>query len=118
MHLFVNKKKCVEKDKYFTVVLHDIVCIWYTYEHNNNVNKYNKGVRKMERDFTDLTKQLEGLEGWRVEVETTYGEKRRFIVGRSTGVRPIHLEVLTRRSLGGCGAEREYAKVTRLYQVR
>ena len=23
--------------------------------------------------------------GWRVEVETTYGETRRFIVGRSTG---------------------------------
>lgn len=72
----------------------------------------------MEKDLSDLTKQLEGLEGWRVEVETTYGETRRFIVGRSTGIKPIHLEVKTRRSLGGMGAEKEYIRVTKLYQAR
>lgn len=72
----------------------------------------------MEKDLSDLTPQLIGLEGWRVEVITSYGEKRRFIVGRSTGWKPIHLEVLTKRSLGGSGAEKLYASVRKLYKVR
>ena len=70
------------------------------------------------RSTDDLTPQLTGLEGWRVEVVTTYGEKRRFIVGRSTGWRPIHLEIATRRSDGGPGADREYTSVRKLYRVR
>ena len=68
------------------------------------------------RSDSGLTPQLVGLEGWRVEVETTYGETRRFYVGRSTGWRPCHIEISRRNSYGGPAAEREYAKVTRLYQ--
>lgn len=51
----------------------------------------------------DLTPQLRGLEGRRVEVVDKYGEKRRFNVGKSTGWIPIHLEVHNRRSTGGGG---------------
>ncbi len=50
-----------------------------------------------------LTPQLVGLEGKRVEVVDCDGEKRRFWVGKSTGWLPIHLEIKTRRSSGGCG---------------
>jgi hypothetical protein len=67
------------------------------------------------RSDAGLTPQLVGLEGWRVEVVTTYGETRRFYVGRSTGWKPIHIEVSRRDSFGGPGAEREYASVKRLY---
>lgn len=74
--------------------------------------------RERLRDLSDLSPQLLGLEGWRVEVETTYGERRRFIVGRSTGWRPIHLEVSRRSARGGGGAEREYASVRPLYFTR
>jgi hypothetical protein len=66
----------------------------------------------------DLSPQLVGLEGWRVEVVTTYGETRRFIVGKSTGWAPCHFEIATRRSHGGIAAEREYASVRRLYKAR
>lgn len=68
------------------------------------------------RSDAGLTPQLVGLEGWRVEVETLYGETRRFYVGKSTGWEPIHLEVSRRDSTGGLGADRKYAKVTRLYR--
>lgn len=70
------------------------------------------------RDESDLTLVLRGLEGYRVEVETTYGEKRRFIVGKSTGWKPIHLEIKTRRSLGGEAAEKEYKSVKIIERVR
>ncbi|MCL6318701.1 hypothetical protein EXT67_20575 [Pectobacterium atrosepticum] len=59
-----------------------------------------------------LTKQLKGLEGRRVEVITMYGEKRRFIVGRSTGWMPAHLEISRANSSGGMSAEQEYKSVT------
>lgn len=52
----------------------------------------------------DLTPQLAGLEGKRVEVTTPSGETSRFYVGKSTGWMPCHLEVKTRRSLGGGAA--------------
>ena len=65
-----------------------------------------------------LTPQLVGLEGWRVEVETTYGEVRRFNVGRSTGWQPCHIELYNVRSHGGIGAEREYKRVTPIRKVR
>ena len=70
------------------------------------------------RDWSELSPQLEGLEGWRVEVVDKHGETRRFIVGRSTGWKPIHLEVKTRRSLGGGGANREYTSVRKIYFAR
>lgn len=64
------------------------------------------------RSTSELTPQLRGLEGYRVEVETTYGEVRRFNVGRSTGFIPCHLEIHNARSLGGGAAEHEYKSVT------
>ena len=70
------------------------------------------------RSDANLTKQLVGLEGWRVEVVTTYGEKRRFIVGRSTGWIPCHIEIKTRVSHGGGGADREYVSVTKIRKER
>lgn len=69
------------------------------------------------RDLSGLSPQLIGLEGWRVEVTRTDGEKARFNVGRSTGWRPCHLEVYNRRDLGGPAADREYATVRTLYRV-
>jgi len=69
------------------------------------------------RDYSGLTSQLIGLEGWRVEVTDAHGETRRFIVGRSTGWKPCHLEVKTRRSLGGSPADRTYTRIIRLERV-
>lgn len=68
--------------------------------------------RERIRDMGGMTKQLLGLEGKRVEVVTTYDETRKFWVGRSTGWRPCHLEIKTRRSIGGSPAEKEYKSVT------
>jgi hypothetical protein len=48
-----------------------------------------------------LTPQLIGLEGKRVQVVDSFDEKRRFIVGKSTGWAPCHLEIKRRNSLGG-----------------
>lgn len=70
------------------------------------------------RSKDGLSPQLVGLEGWRVEVVTEYGETRRFIVGRSTGWIPCHLEVSRRNSFGGVGAEKKYKSVSRLYRAR
>jgi hypothetical protein len=70
------------------------------------------------RNNSGLTKQLVGLEGWRVEVTDDGGNKWRFIVGKSTGWRPCHLEVKTRRSKGGVSACDHYAKVEKLYKAR
>lgn len=70
------------------------------------------------RSDAGLSPQLRGLEGWRVEVETTYGETRRFIVGRSTGWVPCHLEIARANSSGGMPAEKHYKSVRRLYKVR
>ena len=53
------------------------------------------------RSKAELTPQLVGLEGKRVEVVDCYGEKRRFWVGKSTGWIPCHLEIDTNRSSGG-----------------
>lgn len=71
------------------------------------------------RDLSGLTPQLVGLEGWRVEVVEEHEPKpRRFIVGRSTGWRPCHLEISRRNALGGPGAMSKYVSVKRLYKVR
>jgi hypothetical protein len=71
-----------------------------------------------ERAVFDLSPQLTGLEGWRVEVVTTYGDTRRFIVGKSTGWAPCHLEIARRDSSGGMGASREYKSVRPIEKVR
>jgi hypothetical protein len=49
----------------------------------------------------ELTPQLVGLEGKRVEVIDQYGKRRRFQVGKSTGWMPCHLEIARRDSSGG-----------------
>ena len=56
--------------------------------------------RAHKRCPAELTPQLLGLEGKRVEVVDTYGHRRRFRVGKSTGWMPCHLEI-TRRNIGG-----------------
>lgn len=70
------------------------------------------------RDLSGLSPQLVGLEGYRVEVVDQFGETRRFIVGRSTGWRPCHIEVKRRSSWGGIGADRTYQSVKVLYRAR
>jgi hypothetical protein len=54
-----------------------------------------------QRCNAELTPQLVGLEGKRVEVEDAHGERRRFWVGKSTGWMPCHLEIKNARSSGG-----------------
>lgn len=70
------------------------------------------------RDLSLLTKQLTGMEGWRVEVTDEGGNKRRFIVGRSSGWRPCHLEISRRSAVGGFPARDRYASVRALYKAR
>lgn len=55
------------------------------------------------RSRVELTPQLIGLEGKRVEVVDRWNQRRRFHVGKSTGWIPCHLE-LTRRSSSDGGA--------------
>lgn len=57
--------------------------------------------REKTRCTVELTPQLVGLEGKRVEVVDRHGEKRRFWVGKSTGDIPIHIEINNTRSMGG-----------------
>jgi hypothetical protein len=59
----------------------------------------------------ELSPQLVGLEGKRVEVITSADETRRFTVDKSTGWIPIHLEVSNSRSHGGMGADQSYKSV-------
>ena len=54
------------------------------------------------RSQAELNPKLIGYEGKRIEAKV-YGEVSRFIVGRSTGWIPCHLEIKTKRSSGGCG---------------
>lgn len=71
-----------------------------------------------DRAVYDLTPQLIGLEGCRVEVTDKHGERRRFIVGRSMGWAPCHLEIPRRNSSGGMAASLEYEDVRVLERVR
>ena len=52
----------------------------------------------------EMEPALRGLEGKRVEVTGPDGYRKRFTVGRSTGWMPVHLEIASRRSLGGGAA--------------
>jgi hypothetical protein len=64
----------------------------------------------------ELNMQLVGLEGERIEVVTEYGEKRRFIVGKSTGWLPCHLEIKRIDSTGGPAVEDRYKSVRTIRQ--
>ena len=68
--------------------------------------------RAQQTDYTDLLKSpLHPYYGQRVEVVDRYGNKRRFWVGRSTGWKPVYLEVKTTRSMGGDIADTDYQSV-------
>ena len=54
------------------------------------------------RSKSQLTPELIGLEGKRVEVITSWGEVERFYVGKSTGFIPCHLAIKRKDSTGGC----------------
>lgn len=64
-----------------------------------------------ERCDCELTPQLLGLEGKRVEVVDSYGETRRFTVGKSTGWIPIHLELARGADGGGPAYGAPYSSV-------
>jgi len=64
-------------------------------------NSLSSAERDRLRSDAGLTPQLIGLEGWRVEVVDKYGDKRRFIVSRSSGWVPCHIELQKRTSSGG-----------------
>ena len=81
-------------------------------------NKMPESERVKVRSDAGLTKQLIGLEGWRVEVVTTWGETMRGIVSRSSGWQPCHILLKLRTSHGGMGCFQEYASVRKLYRVR
>lgn len=51
--------------------------------------------------LADLTPELDRWRGWRVEVKSADGTKRRFNVSRSTGWLPINIELYNVRSSGG-----------------
>lgn len=75
------------------------------------------------RDNSGLSPQLIGLEGWRVAVVDCHDDEeepaeRRFIVGKSTGWRPCHLELYNRRSHGGGSAMRRYVTVRNVLYKR
>ena len=53
------------------------------------------------RSQTELYKPFIGQEGRRVKVEYTWGEKERFIIGKSTGWIPCHLTIKKSNSIGG-----------------
>ena len=74
--------------------------------------------RESLRSDAGLSPQLKGLEGYRVEVVTDYDKTRRFIVGRSTGWIPCHLEISRRSASGGPSAEKHYKSVHTLYKAR
>ncbi len=84
-------------------------------------NSLSPATRELMRDNSGLCPQLIGLEGWRVEVvdhELRGGAMRRFIVGKSTGWRPCHLEISRRNAHGGFPAAKSYQSVRKLYQAR
>lgn len=56
------------------------------------------------RCTVELIPELVKYERRRVEVTYPDGKKTRFIVGVSTGFIPIHLEIKTKRSIGGAAA--------------
>lgn len=59
------------------------------------------------------------FEGQRVEVRSTDGSKRRFIVGKSVGWMPVHLEMARKDSKGGSSCYlKEGDKVSLVYDNR
>lgn len=83
-------------------------------------NRLTPSQRTAQVDNSNLTPQFIGREGWRVEVvdhELSGGATRRFIIGKSTGWRPCHLELCNRRSHGGPPVMRSYQSIKFLYRA-
>jgi hypothetical protein len=75
--------------------------------------------RERLRDNSDLRPELCGFEGWRVEVVDKDGKTRRFIVGKSTGWRPCHIEINRRSAFSGGPADsRGYLSVRGIERIR
>lgn len=53
------------------------------------------------KSTAELIPEFIGREGWRVEVKTSYDTIERFIIGKSTGFIPCHLEIKKSNSSGG-----------------
>jgi hypothetical protein len=70
-------------------------------EHGRQLSELLKTEGKPWQCPAELTPQLTGKEGQRVEVTDCFGQTRRFIVGKSTGWMPCHLEISRRNSSGG-----------------
>lgn len=81
-------------------------------------NRLSPEERRKAQNDGGLTAQLIGFEGCRVEVVTTYDETRRFLVGRSTGWSPCHIELKNISSSGGTAAEHEYKSVKLIRRQR
>lgn len=108
---YIDNELTAVKAKHGTLAAYDTL--------QNLLDKLHDVVKAQEdRAVYDLSPQLTGLEGHRVEVIDRYSERRRFIVGKSTGWAPCHLEIARRNSSGGPPADREYQSVTDLGRVR
>jgi hypothetical protein len=81
-------------------------------------NRLSPAERDKVRDSSKLTSQLIGKEGCRVEVVDNDGNRRRFIVGKSTGWVPCHLELKNVRSSGGSAADQSYRSVRIIERLR
>lgn len=71
----------------------------------------NHAARTGQRWNADLCPELIGLEGKRIEATNALGERSRFIVGKSTGWLPCHLEIARRNCSDGPGAMGPYTDV-------
>lgn len=75
--------------------------VYNEYEALCSIAQARYAANKNNRLESGLNEKLKGLEGKRVEVVYTNGEKERFWVGRSTGWIPCHLVIKKTNSMGG-----------------
>lgn len=71
------------------------------------------------RDLSCLHSTLKNYEGWRVEVEY-YGERKRFVVGRTSGWQPATLGLHNRTSISSSALlyDDNCTLIKALYKVR
>lgn len=70
-------------------------------------------------DNSELRPELLGCEGWRIEAVDADHRRVRFIVGRSTGWKPCHLEIKRSNSTGGEPVDsRGYTNIRKIEKVR
>jgi hypothetical protein len=117
-----QKVFCITTGKYTSLLGYDVCNNQYLALCKElNINPtYDKGTLKQYNDYkrivdivsdmnsktgfrsnSQLIPEFIGHEYKRVEVIRSNNEKARFIIGKSTGIIPIHLEIKTTRSTGG-----------------